>query len=213
MRVRKKINGLRVFGGGLQSFWSDQPDGPAQVAGSRLALWQGQWFLALSEGTPWKTAILGKFTGSTRDAAVRARILGTPGITGIVNYSSSLSRDTRLWSVSATLNTAYGAIPFQIMAAPQAPQPIVTPALSWAVLSALYPGQLSLNGGVVVVSGGFPTSIPATSMTPYSNGGVLCMSPGLSPSSGTPSWAFGLPVSSPGTPGLVYLDGGVFVVS
>ncbi len=85
--------------------------------------------------------------------------------------------------------------------------------LTWVELQALFPGDLYLNGGVVVVSSGFPTSTPSTSMTPYSNGGVLCMSPGAGPSVGTPSWALGLPTTEPSTPGFVYLNGGEFDVS
>ena len=110
MRIRKKINGLRVFGGDQQAFWVDVPDGPAQAAGSRLELWQGQWYLNLPDGTPWATQVLGKYTGNTRDATMQARILGTPGITQLTAYSSSFDPTTRRWSVNAAADTAYGAV-------------------------------------------------------------------------------------------------------
>ena len=110
MRVRKidPARGGRQFGHGLADFWIDVPDGPAQCVKTRLGLWLGQWFLNTDDGTPWQTKVLGRYSGSTRDVAIRARILGTPGVTEIVNYSSSLNRDTRAWTVNATVDTAYG---------------------------------------------------------------------------------------------------------
>ncbi len=109
MRVRKidPVKG-RVFGGGQNAFWHNTPDGVAQCVQTRLGLWLGQWFLDLSEGTDWAVKVLGKYTESTRDVTIRARILGTPGVTGIVAYSSSLDRETRRWTVNATIDTAYG---------------------------------------------------------------------------------------------------------
>ncbi len=106
MRVRKLP---RTFGHGAEDFWRDVPDGPAQCVGTRLGLWLGQWFLAPSEGTDFAVKVLGKYTGSTRDVVIRERILGTPGVTKIAAYSSSLDRETRRWTVSATVDTAYGA--------------------------------------------------------------------------------------------------------
>lgn len=111
MRVRK-INPVtgRQFGGGLQSFWVDVPDGVGQCIITRLKLWQGQWFLNLPDGTRWLTNVLGKYTGNTADVEVRDRVLGTTGVVEIVNYSSSLDRNTRKWAVNMLVQTLYGQV-------------------------------------------------------------------------------------------------------
>ncbi|WP_448952121.1 hypothetical protein [Labrys neptuniae] len=109
MRVRKiDADGDMVFGGDQSAFWKDVPDGPAQVVGTRLQMGQGEWYLDRRDGTPWKTQVLGKYTGSTRDMVIRARITGSPGVTQITAYSSSLDRETRKFTAAATIDTAYG---------------------------------------------------------------------------------------------------------
>lgn len=111
MRVRRlDQNGDYVFGGGLASFYINQPEAPAQCAWTRIRLWLGQWYLNTSDGTPYQTEVLGKYTGSTADAAIQARLLGTPGVKEILSYSSSLDRDTRAWTANVTMNTIYGPI-------------------------------------------------------------------------------------------------------
>ena len=44
----------------------------------------------------------------TRDAVIKDRILGTPGVTAITEYSSNFDGNTRRFSVTATITTAYG---------------------------------------------------------------------------------------------------------
>jgi len=113
MRVRKlDANGDRVFGHGQADFWRDQPEAVAQLVGTRLALWLGQWFLFPTDGTPYQYKVLGKFTQSTRDPILQTRILQTPGVTAIKTYSSALNRDTRQFGVQVLLDTVFGRIPF-----------------------------------------------------------------------------------------------------
>lgn len=109
MRVRKLTDSDDMtFGRSQNNFWFNVPDGVAQVVLSRLEMYTGDWFLDLDDGTPWRTQVLGKYTGSTRDAAVQARILGTPGVQGITAFSSQVNRDTRQYTVQATVETIYG---------------------------------------------------------------------------------------------------------
>lgn len=98
------------FGRGAKIFYKDDPVGVAQLVVSRLHLEEGQWYLDLSEGTPYMTQILGKGTASTRDPAIRARILETDGVSAIPpgGYFSVLDRDSRVWSVQTSLDTFYG---------------------------------------------------------------------------------------------------------
>lgn len=141
MRVRKidPVNG-RVFGGGQNAFWVNQPEGVAQCARTRLNLWQGQWFLNVPEGTPWATQVLGKYTETMRDAAVRQRVLGTPGATAITAYSVSFDRFSRKWTGQMTIETAFG--------------PVTTPASSY---TPPVPSYLVTEAGVdIVTEGGSP---------------------------------------------------------
>ena len=109
MRYRKlDANGDYSFGAGQANFWKDVPDAPAQAVRTRLKLERGEWFLNASEGMPWNTEVLGKYTGDTRDAAIRSHVLGTQGVTEITDYFSNLDRDTRAFSGGVTINTVYG---------------------------------------------------------------------------------------------------------
>lgn len=111
MRVRKvDATGDYTFGQGQANFWRDVPDAPAQVASSRLHLEQGEWFLDTTDGTPWRTKVLGRGTTGTRDPVIRSRILGTPGVKGITAYNSVLDRETRRFAVQVTIDTNYGQI-------------------------------------------------------------------------------------------------------
>jgi hypothetical protein len=109
VRIRRvDAAGDMLFGQGQANFWRDVPDAPAQLASSRLHLEQGEWFLDTSDGTPWRTRVLGNRTAGTRDPVIRSRILGTQGVKQIVAYDSVLDRETRGFAVQATIETAYG---------------------------------------------------------------------------------------------------------
>lgn len=100
-------SGDYVFGSGSGEFLVNTPQAVGQAVLTRLRLWQGEWFLDLTEGTPYTQQILGFTSQSARDQAIQARILGTPGVTELVAYSSTLSPGRQL-TISATLNTIYG---------------------------------------------------------------------------------------------------------
>lgn len=109
MRVRAMSpSGDMTFGKNRANFLVDSPDAVAQVVLTRLNLWTGQWWLDLSEGTPYETKVLGKYTGAVRDAVLRMRISLTPGVTKIVSYGSQVNRETRGFGVQATIDTIYG---------------------------------------------------------------------------------------------------------
>jgi hypothetical protein len=111
MRYRKLTpDGDYQFGHGQADFYSDQPEAPAQAVYTRLRLELGEWFLDTSDGTDWRVEVLGKYTASTRDMVIRARILGTPGISEMVTYASGFDANTRQYTFTATLNTVYGPV-------------------------------------------------------------------------------------------------------
>lgn len=109
MRYRKlSPTGDYLFGNGLNDFWINVPDAPAQAVKTRLLLWLGEWFLDLTEGTPFLEGILGKHSQATADQTIQNRVTGTQGVTDILNYSSVLNPDRRTLSVEMEIDTVYG---------------------------------------------------------------------------------------------------------
>lgn len=95
--------------GGNAVFWIDAPEAVGQAVQTRLGLLTGEWFVDEADGTPWMTEILGhRRAGLDPDAAIKRRILTTPGVTSLVSYDSTLDPNTRALSVTCTINTAYG---------------------------------------------------------------------------------------------------------
>lgn len=110
MRYRKlDANGDYVWGHQQGDFYRDQAEAVAQAVQTRLKLFTGEWFLDVTDGTPWTTQVLDKYTSDQYDAAIRDRILGTPGVVQISAYSSSVNSATRTLTVTATIDTQYGS--------------------------------------------------------------------------------------------------------
>lgn len=109
MRYRRlTADGDYSFGQGSANFLKDSPECVAQSVFTRMLLWRGEWFLDVTEGMPWATNVLGKNTLPLYDSAIRARVLDTEGVTGIVSYSSNLDTVNRALSVSMTIDTQFG---------------------------------------------------------------------------------------------------------
>ena len=107
MRVRKLgIDGDYQFGRGNAGFHENSAAGVAQDVMTRLALWQGTWFIDTSEGTPYLQGILGK--GKDYEPFIRERILDTEGVTSIESLQFIFDPRSRRLSVTAEINTAYG---------------------------------------------------------------------------------------------------------
>ena len=94
-------------------FLIDSPAAVAQAIKTRLLLWAGEWFLDTDEGTPYEQSILGHGTQGTQDMAVKERILSTPGVTQITQYSSSVSGQRKM-TVTATVEMLYGHASFTL---------------------------------------------------------------------------------------------------
>lgn len=113
MKYRKlDPSGDYTLGSGAD-FHANTPEAVAQAVLTRLRLWLGEWFVNTSDGTPWETEVLGKRQQRKNpDSAIKRRILGTPGVTEIADYASTYNGETRQFSISATINTAYGSATF-----------------------------------------------------------------------------------------------------
>jgi len=101
------------FGNGAADYWINDARGVGQLVETRLLLWTGQWYLNVDDGTPWLTRVLGKYTADFRDVTIQQRILATPNVTGIQGYNSQTDRQTRAWTVEATIETSFGQYVFQ----------------------------------------------------------------------------------------------------
>ena len=113
MRVRAlDANGDMSFGHGQADFLINSPEAVAQVVRTRLLLLQGEWFLDVTDGLAFSTAIAGYNTRPTYDLAIRERILETQGVLAIESYSSARDPQRRL-TVSATISTIYGQTTIQ----------------------------------------------------------------------------------------------------
>jgi len=109
MRYRRlAADGDFVMGHGGADYLVDVPEAPAQAVVTRLRLLAEEWFLDLAEGTPYVGGVVGKQTLESYDPVIRARILGTDGVTEILFYESSLDPDTRKLTVNARIDTVYG---------------------------------------------------------------------------------------------------------
>lgn len=108
MRVRaQSASGDYTFGQGAANFLANSPAMVGQSVMTRLRLWEGEWFLDVTEGTPWAQKILGTNTKPLYDLAIQQRVLETAGVTGISSYSSNVSG--RTLTVTATIDTLFGS--------------------------------------------------------------------------------------------------------
>jgi len=104
------------FGHLASDFFVDTPEAVAQAIKTRLDLSTGDWFLDLTEGTPYFPNILGHGTSATYDITLKQRIIDTPGVLSLDQYQSSLDADTRKLTVTCLVTTVYGAVALTIAA-------------------------------------------------------------------------------------------------
>lgn len=97
------------FGNSQHDFLTDL-DAVVQAIRTRLLLLKNEWWEDLDDGLPLFQSILQKpGTPENVDAAallIQDRILETPGVTQIKDYSGAYSN--RQYSVSCTVDTIYG---------------------------------------------------------------------------------------------------------
>lgn len=96
----------------------------AQAVRSRLLLFLEEWWADRNDGLPMWQAILGIPGAGTRnkemvDRLIQERILGTPHVTRIVSLDSTYNPNTRSYTFTAVIDTAFGQaavsnVPFAI---------------------------------------------------------------------------------------------------
>lgn len=105
---REDEKGDYTFGQGDYTWLTNSPEAVAQAVKNRFLLWNGQWFLDTSEGTPWIESVLGKQRPDTYNLAIRRRILETRGVNSIIAFDTTLNTSSRRVLFSATIDTLYG---------------------------------------------------------------------------------------------------------
>lgn len=95
-------------------WYVNNPQAVAQTISTNLKLWLGEWFADTSDGTPYLTQVLGERYNKTPDAAIKRRILGTPGVTQLISYSSQFDGKSRTLTVNATVQTQYSVTPISV---------------------------------------------------------------------------------------------------
>lgn len=117
MRVRKlDANGDMTFGQGLANFWVDQVEGVRQVVTTRLKFWQGEWWLDTSEGTPYSSSILGKYTEETREPALVLRVYGSIGVVEVTRYEEApLANVPRGTQIFIDITSIFGVTTIEVI--------------------------------------------------------------------------------------------------
>lgn len=112
LRVRTMdANKDMTFGLGGANFLVDSPDAVAQIIGTKLLLWRGQWYVNLGAGVPFTQRILGYRNAPLSAAIINRAILSTPGVTGIENSGFSYDSTTRTLTVQADqIDTIFGGL-------------------------------------------------------------------------------------------------------
>lgn len=91
MRVRRTTaDGDICFGHNANDYLVNTPEAVAQNVRTRLALWQGQWFINTDEGTPYLQQILGK--KSAADLVIKSRIWKPRAFSRLTNLRRCLTR-------------------------------------------------------------------------------------------------------------------------
>jgi len=87
----------------------------AQTISTRLRLFLGEYFRDVNDGTPWYQTIFVKSgTLSSKDTAIKRRILQTPGVVNILDYKTDYDINTREYSVTAQILTDFGEMQISV---------------------------------------------------------------------------------------------------
>jgi hypothetical protein len=127
-------NGDPLRGHGLQNFAVDI-EALGIILAERMQFYQGDWWLALSEGIPLFQQILGVPNTNQGVAMIlRKQILSTIGVTGISAMSVQYNGTSRAYTFQAVVQTVFGDI--ALANAQQGPGTLDS-GLTWAQLGGI----------------------------------------------------------------------------
>lgn len=108
MRVRRlDDDGDMTFGAGRSNYLTDA-EAVAQSVLTRLRLIRGEWYIDTTEGTPYRTEVLGRGTESSAVLALQRRIMETPGVRSIVSMTATHDAESRKAVFTITIDTDFG---------------------------------------------------------------------------------------------------------
>lgn len=97
----------------------DSVDATVQAVKTRLAFFQGEWFLDITAGIPWLQKILKKNVNPQEIASlIKTEILKTDGITGLTAFDLDFEPFPRTLNVSFQATTTQGdtgTVPFTLI--------------------------------------------------------------------------------------------------
>ncbi len=96
--IRNFVNGDIVTSG---EHFAKGKEATRQGVIRRLRLFLGEYFLDATDGTPWFSGILGKTDQDFAEAALKRRIITTPGVIGISSFSLTIEQRERRIVVQA----------------------------------------------------------------------------------------------------------------
>jgi len=98
--IRRFVNGDIATSG--QQFITG-PDATAQGIYHRLRTFLGEYFLDISDGTPWFDSVLGKAPQDIAEINLKQRILTAPGVVALTDFQFESDRRSRNVRISATV--------------------------------------------------------------------------------------------------------------
>lgn len=101
-----------LWGQGVGNFLSDI-DAVGQIIGTRLRLFEGEWWEDTTDGLPLWQKILGQYNGKNTEAIallIQDRILGTPFVVRILQQTATYNPNTRAFTYTAQVQTAFGVL-------------------------------------------------------------------------------------------------------
>lgn len=116
MRYRKlDLENDYSFGNGQLDFYNNVPNAVGQAVETGLMLWQGEWYLDTSQGTPYIQGVLGKHTQAVADGTIQNQVANnTQGVVDISSYVSTVNTENRSMSIELSVDTIYGPTEVQI---------------------------------------------------------------------------------------------------
>lgn len=79
------------------------PAATAQGIYHRLRMFTGEYFLDVSDGTPWFQSILGKAPQGIAEIALKRRIVSAPGVVALTEFRLGSDRTQRRLAVQASV--------------------------------------------------------------------------------------------------------------
>lgn len=128
MKIRKlDTNGDIHFGYGDADFISDSAQTVAQKVVQRLRLWEGEWFLDVTAGTPWKARVLGRKYSKNIVQIIKQRIEETEGVQSVSSLDVSFDGNSRNLKITAHIMTEWGGAIVSVGNDPPSDVPTPTP--------------------------------------------------------------------------------------